>query len=251
MLPTSRLDSPGSSQLSTSRPACPRPCQDVETQGGTAAGQGPADLARVEASAVAAALCVALQHAGKGVVALCEQGRLLFADPIARSCLGPSGPLRVRGGRLEPAGADAGQLSEALTRLDRCSQPQFFTLRRPAGTGDGAAPEQRFAVTALPVQGRPGTACRVLILDPLGDQAPLDESALARWLGLTPAQARVAACLSRGLKPEAVARHCGRSLATVRTQIRAILERSGMENLQQLYRALAGLGRGSGASLLR
>ena len=198
----------------------------------------------LEATVIAAALSAAVRHAGKGVFALCGQGRLLFANDIARTCVGPLGPLCVRQGRLRAAGPDARDLAEALARLESAVQPQFFTLCRPAGAGDGSLPAQRFAVTALPVDGASSTACRVLILDPLGEQGSLDAAALARWLGLTPAQARVAACLSRGLTPEAVAAHCGRSIATVRKQIRAILERSGIENLQQLYRALAGLGRG-------
>ncbi len=201
------------------------------------------DLA--DAQVITAALAAAVSHAGRGGLVLCGQQRLLYANEVARSCLGPHGPLSLRQGRLEAAGAAARQAAEALSRLERSTAPQFFTLYRPARSGDQALPAQRFAATARLLDLAARTPCHVIILDPLGDQQALEEQALARWLGLTPAQARVASCLSQGLTPESAAARCGRSIATVRTQIRAILERSGIDSLQQLYRALAALGRGA------
>jgi DNA-binding CsgD family transcriptional regulator len=177
-------------------------------------------------------------------MALGSGGRLLYANEVARSCLGPEGPLRLRQGRLVGSGAAARYVFEALARLEQTGRPQFFALQgtgRPAG-GTGAA-AQAFAVTACIEQ--PGRLRQqVLILEPFGERGPLDETALRHWLGLTDAQARVAAALSRGLSPEDAARHCGRSIATIRTHIRGILERTNLQSLQQLYRALAGLGRG-------
>ncbi len=191
-------------------------------------------------TAAATALAAAVRHAGQGVMALGGADDLLYANDVARSCLGPEGPLRLQQGRLTPHGVAGRCVSEALRRLEQTGRPQFFALHRPATAARSA---QTFAVTAI-LEQRPRLSQRVLILDPFGERGALDESALSSWLGLTPAQARVAACLSRGLSPEDVATHCGRSIATIRTQIRAILERTNLENLQQLHRALAGLGRG-------
>ncbi len=188
----------------------------------------------------ATALAAAVRHAGHGVMALGPGARLIYANDVARSCLGPEGPLRLRQGRLAATGVAGRCASEALLRLEQTGKPQFFALHRPAAAGRCA---QSFAVTAI-VDEQAGPRQRVLILDPFGERGALDESALSSWLGLTPAQARVAACLSRGMSPEEVATHCGRAIATIRTQIRAILERTNLENLQQLHRALAGLGRG-------
>lgn len=213
---------------------------------------GPARASRhggpaADPSAAAAALAAAVRHAGQGVIALGSGARLLYANEVARSCLGAGGPLRVRQGRLVATAAARQTLSEALARLEHSGRPQFFALHGPA-CGPGAEQLPRmFAVTALiEEQGR--ARQRILILDPFGERGALDEAALSMWLDLTPAQARVAACLSRGFSPEEVAAHCGRSIATIRTQIRAILERTNLDNLQQLYRALAGLGRGSSAA---
>ncbi len=190
------------------------------------------------------ALAAALRHAGKGVLALGLDRALLYADELARSLLEPAGPLRLRDGRLGASGVDGQRLRQSLERLERSGEAQFLLLRRrAAGREDAAGPS--FAVTALRAGAAPFDVCHVLILEPLESAAALGEHALAQWFGLTPAQARVAACLSRGLTPEQVAAHCGRSIATVRTQIRAILERSGSNGLQQLHRQLASLGRGS------
>ncbi len=188
----------------------------------------------------ASALAVAVRHTGQGVMAVGVGARLVYANEVAYSCLGPEGPLRLRQGCLTPTGVAGRCVSEALLRLEQTGRPQFFALHRPATAGSSA---QTFAVTAI-LEEQTMLRQRVLILDPFGERGALDESALSNWLGLTPAQARVAACLSRGLSPEEVATHCGRSIATIRTQIRAILERTNLENLQQLHRALAGLGRG-------
>ena len=202
----------------------------------------------LEASAAASALAAAVRHAGQGVMALGSGARLLYANEAARSCLGPGGPLRLRQGRLAAAGATGPCLSEALARLEHTGRPQFFALQRSGGVrGEPGQSARIIAVTALlEEQGR--TRQRILILEAFGDRAALDETALSHWLDLTPAQARVAAHLSSGLSPEEVAVRCGRSIATIRTQIRDILVRTNLENLQQLYRALAGLGRGSTAA---
>ncbi len=192
----------------------------------------------------AIALAAAVRHAGLGVMALGNGGRLLYANEVARSCLGLGGPLRLRQGRLVATGAAGRYVFEALARLDQTGRPQFFALQGPARVAGGTgAAAQAFAVTAC-IEELGRVRQRVLILEPFGERGPLDETALSHWLGLTGAQARVAAALSRGLSPEEVARHCGRSIATIRTHIRGILERTNLESLQQLYRALAGLGRG-------
>ncbi len=192
-----------------------------------------------------AALAAALRHAGKGVLALGRGNALLYADAIARSCLEPAGPLRLRDGRLGAPGLDGQRLRQALQRLERTGEPQFLLLRQRAAAADDTLAGQAYAVTALCPGDTVPTVCQVLILEPLGGDTALGEHALAQWFGLTPAQARVAACLSRGLTPEQVASHCGLSIHTVRTQIRAILERCGSNSLQQLHRQLASLGRGS------
>lgn len=201
----------------------------------------------VDASAAATALAVAVRHAGQGVIALGSGTRVLYANEVARSCMGADGPLRLHQGRLAATAAARQGLSEALRRLEQSGRPQFFALHGPGGAGRAGQPARIFAVTAL-IEEQGKARQRILILDPFGERGPLDEAALSRWLDLTPAQARVAACLSRGLSPEEVAAHNGRSIATIRTQIRAILERTNLDNLQQLYRALAGLGRGSPAA---
>jgi DNA-binding NarL/FixJ family response regulator len=59
--------------------------------------------------------------------------------------------------------------------------------------------------------------------------------------GLTRAEAEVARALSGGATKRAVAAARGLREATVRTQVRAVLDKTGAANLRDLERLLAGL----------
>ncbi len=89
-----------------------------------------------------------------------------------------------------------------------------------------------------------GTQNRALIL--LREIAPSPAAAprvelLRNLFGLTRAEAEVARALSGGATKRAVAAARGLREVTVRTQVRAILEKTGAANLRDLERMLAGL----------
>ena len=67
-------------------------------------------------------------------------------------------------------------------------------------------------------------------------EAPTHADALpmARRFDLTEAQARVADCLVRGLRPGTVADDLGLSVHTVRTHVRALFDKTGTANLTAL-----------------
>ena len=95
---------------------------------------------------------------------------------------------------------------------------------RPSGAGMGRA------------RGRV-----LLMLRPLPGAAPLRVDLLRDLFGLTQAEAEVARALAGGASKAAVAAGRGLKETTVRTQVRAILEKTGAANLRALEQLLAGL----------
>lgn len=73
----------------------------------------------------------------------------------------------------------------------------------------------------------------VTLFDPLQVRA-FDPFALATLLGLTPAQARVAAGLAEGHTPEEIAATAGTSVATVRSHLHKVLQRTGARGIEEL-----------------
>jgi DNA-binding CsgD family transcriptional regulator len=125
----------------------------------------------------------------------------------------PGGAIRLR---PEPEGR---RFSTAL-----------FISPLPSGlppAGDGVAPGRA-----------PGLA--LIILRPLDRTMPAP-SLLQELFGLTLAEAEVAVGLAGGTRAEVLAERRDRTLATVRAQVRAVLEKTGTGNLRELEALLASL----------
>lgn len=75
------------------------------------------------------------------------------------------------------------------------------------------------------------------LFDPMQTRA-LDPFALSNLFGLTPTEARVAARLADGLTAEAIAPEHGTALSTVRTHIRQVLTKFGMNRMADVIRLL-------------
>jgi DNA-binding NarL/FixJ family response regulator/PAS domain-containing protein len=84
-------------------------------------------------------------------------------------------------------------------------------------------------------------ALAMVVLHPIGRDAPPPLDALCDLYGFSRAEAEVAAALSGGGTAEQVARQRGVSLMTVRSQVRSILGKSECENLRDLERSMAAL----------
>jgi DNA-binding CsgD family transcriptional regulator len=94
-------------------------------------------------------------------------------------------------------------------------------------------------VTRLPDPG--GGPARVLVLlRPLVTSTPRPDL-LEVLFGLSPAEAAVAAPLVAGHSAEEVAAERGVSIGTVRSQIRAVLDKTGAGSLRQLSAMLGAL----------
>jgi DNA-binding NarL/FixJ family response regulator/PAS domain-containing protein len=140
-----------------------------------------------------------------------EQGRALAALVAATAQGGPGGALRLS---------------------DEAGVPAHAAIIAPLPgryAGQGAAGFARV----------PGRA--LLTLRPLPGIAPPSAALLRDLFGLTRAEAEVARLLAGGTSKHAVAAARGLKETTVRTQVRAILDKTGAANLRALEQMLAGL----------
>lgn len=82
----------------------------------------------------------------------------------------------------------------------------------------------------------------VLIVTPVGDVGPPDLKVICGLFDLTRIEARVAQELTRGHSVEQVASILGSSVQTVRTHLKAIFQKTGVNRQQQLVLLLSGMG---------
>lgn len=171
-----------------------------------------------------------------GVLLLDDEDRLVEANDPARAMLAASDGLRVSDGRLAanpPADADGLKRLLDGACLAGCSGsmpivrpqgPPLVLHATPVGAGES-------------LRGVRPCAARVLIADPFA--APtVDSRRLGAALGLTPAQATVAAALATGGTVETIAARTSRTKATVRWHIRQTLERLGLSRQADLVRVV-------------
>ena len=187
---------------------------------------------------------VALDAWGKGLIALSRDAELIWCNAVARDWIGPGRLFRLQGTRLMAHGAAGARLARALAAA--ASGPVHWTARTvprsPRESGQRAA----LTLTRSSALGIPGFYA--LLVQDLDRPAGVSARALADWFDLTPAQAKVASLLTQGFAAQDVAARCAVTLATVRTQIRQILERSETGNLQEFLQLAANLPRLDGTA---
>lgn len=88
-----------------------------------------------------------------------------------------------------------------------------------------------------------GHSARALIIfhDPKENRSELDPFIVAECFDLTPAEARIAVQLANGASAKEIALRSGGSLATVRTQIQRVMEKTGVDRQADLIRMLLAL----------
>lgn len=86
-----------------------------------------------------------------------------------------------------------------------------------------------------------GTAATILLVTPVGPRDVPQASIIQGLFDLTAAEARVARAIGQGMTAEDVSRANGVSLATVRTQLRAVFDKTGLNRQVELAALLQGL----------
>ncbi|WP_374619543.1 helix-turn-helix transcriptional regulator [Devosia sp.] len=182
-----------------------------------------------------------LTEFGLGVVVVRQDLRPLFINAVAQALMGDG--LALAGGVLWPAetalrsalaAAVDGVLAEGATRT--VTAP--MALRRPSGRKPLIV--QAFRLSAMHVGVAVEAAALLLIIDPArGRKAnPLRSLQL---LGLTLAEARIAALVGSGLSPREAAKAAGNSEGTVRSTLKQVYDKLDIGRQSELARLVTRL----------
>jgi DNA-binding CsgD family transcriptional regulator/PAS domain-containing protein len=169
------------------------------------------------------------------LVLLDSQGNVVFTNGRAQALLTVNDRLRVVAGRLvverrQKARLDAllkGSTKEEtmLGILHSSGKPDIWLIRVPMPQGENAPPDAR----------RPAIA---LLIHDSKAYNTIDLRGFARVHGLSPAEARMMNLLLQHTSLPPVAQELGVSIHTVRSQLRAILEKTGARRQAELVRIL-------------
>jgi len=180
------------------------------------------------------------------LILLDEAGAILRANRCAAALLEAGDGLSREGPRLRASSPrDDAALGKAVhdalatSAGGGLSAGAALTLRRPSGRRGLAvmvAPLSRMA----PLLGEAGGCAAVFVIDPTTRAAPPD-LVLQRMFGLTPAECRIALSLAAGLSPKEAAHDLSLATPTVRSHLRSILTKTGVDGQVALARLLARL----------
>ncbi len=178
-----------------------------------------------------------------GVIFVDAKGRVIHANAAARAMALENDGMSldrdcVRGALSD----DTKALRQMVTQTIRTATgegadcPKAILLSRPSG-------KRPYQVVAAPLSGRKHErcSCRALaalfVTDP--EATPETPEHLVRVLyGLTPAESRVAESLLQGANPEEISDRYGVSLATVRSQLRSIFDKTETRRQSELVALL-------------
>jgi DNA-binding CsgD family transcriptional regulator len=179
-----------------------------------------------------------------GVLATDEAGRVVYANRRAEALLREGNTLKVREGIVVAAPmVDATHLDLALRRAASSGHPESVRI---AVTGNKQDKNACY-VTILPlaeqnpmagVFGRPKL---LWLVNQENHRRVLTGRQLIQLFALSPAEARLARAMAQGHTPEAYAVESSLSMATVRTQMRAVFAKTGTRRQPDLVRLLYGI----------
>lgn len=187
---------------------------------------------RSSASQATRWLSLMLDEVDYGMLLLADAAQVLHVNHAARAELDAGHPLQMLGRELrarEPQ--DVARLHDALSGAHR-------GLRKLVTLG---MPGQRVSIAVVPlgVLGSGGPTATLLVLGKRQVCEPLSVQWFARSHGLTPAETRVLEGLCNGLDPREIAELHGVGMATVRSQIGSIRQKTAAESIRDLVRQVA------------
>lgn len=178
-------------------------------------------------------LSAALNQVDYGLAVVNADNRqVVFANGPAQTALQTGGQtasgLCVQGGQLQPlrpTDSDALNLALRRTKLGQRSLLQLPQRTEAPGNGTDNA------VAVLPLSA-PGFALLAFAKQQLCDTTTV--TLFARERGLTGAEGQVLTQFCKGLRPQQIAMHLGVQLSTVRSQLRAIRQKTASDSLREL-----------------
>jgi DNA-binding CsgD family transcriptional regulator/PAS domain-containing protein len=198
----------------------------------------------------------ALDALSLGVLVVDEELRVLVANAAAEAMAARAAGVRLvagassgtRGKTVVAATYHAENVAlHALVRATALNGSPGGAVRLSNATGSSAVaalvaplPHRLYDTSTEAVGRMPGQAL-VLLRDLASSPNPPKVELLRVLFGLTTAEAEVARALCRGATKTAVATMRGLQVSTVRTQVRAILQKTGAANLRDLENLLGRL----------
>ena len=179
-----------------------------------------------------------------GVALLDAAGRVVLMNRYARELVGARDGLALWGEELRPGRADeraafAALVAGALTATERVGPEPggALAVRRLSASRPYAlvvTPLARHALASGPREAR----VAVLMTDP-ERRAGAPAAALARLLGLTPAEARLARLVALGHSPREAAEALAITESTARSHLKRIFAKAGVRSQSELVRRIA------------
>lgn len=178
----------------------------------------------------------ALNLLAVGVVLVDENGHILNANRVAQRILDREDGLAATAGRLVASyGQDQVALGRSLAAA-AASTPTSGALSFARPSGRRPLSVVIKALRREPHPGEPGLAA-VFMTDPEQEVAA-EAQDLAALYGLTPAEARLASSLVRGMSPAQAAAALGLTVNTVRTHLKRIFSKTETRRQSDLMRLL-------------
>lgn len=201
-----------------------------------------ASLLQIRLENQAAAISLGALEALSIPAILCdEHGKIAGASPEAEALLREGRFLRMVGGRLSGACFQSSQaLGAAIAKAGAFAPDLELSASRVLlSSADGEA-HLSADITPLP-QGRHGFGAFARVLVAIARPAPQKDEVLIR-LGLTESEAHVARALVSGLSPVEIASQRDTSVATVRSQLKAVYAKLGVRRQLELAAKLKQIG---------
>lgn len=157
---------------------------------------------------------------------------LLFANGPAQCLLGAScapGNFQLRNGKVEATRSGAPEQFHLALQATKVGRRSLLSAH---GTGPAAAESRAADTVAVLPLAMPGYALLAFARQQVCDNASL--TLFARECGLTGAEGHVLTRICKGLSPQEIAEDLGVQISTVRTQLRAIRQKTAADSLRQL-----------------
>ena len=198
--------------------------------------------------AVARSNAVMLDRFDQGVLLLSANGHLIHANAQGQAILEAKDGISQVDGELRGAfPADTRRLRQAISETDRAARgaslapPPVLRLPRPSGAADLVVRAHPVAPVVASTFGAGELATVALFLHDPDLNEPAISDVLAEGMGLTAAEAAVAARLWDGDSIAEAAAELGVSPNTVKTHLKAIFDKAGVDRQPALIRRIAGL----------
>lgn len=189
----------------------------------------------------------ALDRLGIAGFLLDATGRVTQSNKTAATLLASAASISIRHERLILGSEDAQrQLGEVLARAREAPDPQdrnaarlpeVITVQREPGS-PSLAVAARMLSSPADLRSDHSPVVAVYVSRPERGSA-VPAAVIRRLLGITPAEAELAACLAGGATLNEAAQQLGVTLATARTQLYSIFRKTGMHRQSELVSAIA------------